>query len=116
MGFFSKKPVEPPPPKTRITRGTELEGDLESKDSIVFEGTLDGTLTCKADVAFAQTGKIRGTLRVQTLDCAGSGEGTLFAESAARFQSTAAWRGEFGVRSLRVEKGARLEGTFKPPK
>lgn len=116
MGFFSRKPPEPPPPKTRIAPGTSLAGDLESKDTIVFEGSLEGSITCKAALLFGAGGRIRGVVRTDSLDCEGSGEGSVFTDGTARFGPSSSWQGEFSPGALKVEKGARLVGTFKPRK
>lgn len=114
MGLFSRKPPEPPQPKTRITRGTHIQGDAESKQDFTLEGTFEGSLRCGSEVRLGSSGTFSGELRAESLRCAGSGEGLAQVRGVARFEAGASWDGTFRTGLLSVEKGAQLRGTFVP--
>ena len=114
MGFFQRKPPEPPPPKTHIARGTQLQGDLECKDEMTMEGALEGSIRCHGRILMNPSARFSGNLISDSLRCEGSGEGFVDVEGTASFGPTASWSGEFKTGTLHVEKGACLEGTFRP--
>jgi cytoskeletal protein CcmA (bactofilin family) len=115
LGFFSRKPTEPPPPKTRVAPGTHLQGDLESKEDLTLDGNLEGNLLCHGEAVLGKAARLSGQLRSESLRCDGAGSGLVQVSGTARFGSTSSWEGEFKVGTLRVDPGARLSGKFVPP-
>jgi cytoskeletal protein CcmA (bactofilin family) len=114
LGFFNRKPPEPPPPKTYFAKGTKLKGDLECRDEMTLAGALEGSIRSQGRVILDPSAHFSGTLNSESLQCQGAGEGFLEVEGTASFGAGSSWSGEFKAGALHIEKGAQLGGTFRP--
>jgi cytoskeletal protein CcmA (bactofilin family) len=110
MGLFTKSPPPPPPPKTAIGEGTSMKGDLASQRDVVLEGLFEGTLRSAAVVKVAAKGRCAGTILCEVLECAGTSKAEGRVAGTARLLSTCTWEANLQARTLRIDRGARVQG------
>lgn len=94
----------------RINHGTSLHGELVSDGDIRIEGTVEGTLKCKAKVAIGQSGLIEGDVYCKSADVEGKIIGDIEVVDTLLLKSTSVVEGNIHTGKLIIENGARFNG------
>jgi cytoskeletal protein CcmA (bactofilin family) len=110
MGLFAKAPPPPPPPATTIGRGTSMKGDFTTQRDVVLDGLFEGTLRSASTVCVAAKGGFRGTVHCEVLECEGTSRAEGHVRNIARLLSTCTWEGDLRTRTLRIDRGALVQG------
>lgn len=99
-----------------IAKDTRIQGNLEFVGTLVVEGSLESQVQ-GVEMTIQKSGKINGSLNVQTLNCHGQIEGNITANSVI-IHSSAVISGEIKATTLEVEPGATINGsiTMQTPK
>lgn len=82
-----------------IGRFTDVQGDIFSEENLTIEGSVEGTVTCKANiVTLGSEGSLNGNAYAHTLHVSGQVEGNLV-----------------GLEKVTIHQGARVSGTIITP-
>lgn len=93
-----------------IAKDTSIKGNLDFVGTLIVEGTLESQVK-GVEMIIQKSGKISGSLSVQTLNCHGQIEGDINAESVV-IHSSAQISGEIKAATLEVEPGATINGNI----
>ena len=99
-----------------IAKDTRIQGNLEFVGTLIVEGSLESQVQ-GVEMTIQKSGKINGSLNVQTLNCHGQIDGDITANSVI-IHSSAIISGEIKATTLEVEPGATINGsiTMQTPK
>ena len=99
-----------------IAKDTRIQGNLEFVGTLIVEGSLESQVQ-GVEMTIQKSGKINGSLNVQTLNCHGQIEGDITANNVI-IHSSAVISGEIKATTLEVEPGATINGsiTMQAPK
>jgi cytoskeletal protein CcmA (bactofilin family) len=124
--MFGSKKTEPtqnnktngaPTPNTlalnSLVKGTFVEGTVSSESDIRIDGSIKGTLTCKAKVILGPTGIIEGEIKCVNAVIEGKFQGTLYVEELLQIRETAEVTGDVYTNKLNVQPGANFNGAVK---
>ncbi|MEX2601406.1 MAG: polymer-forming cytoskeletal protein [Balneolaceae bacterium] len=101
------------PALNMISEGTRLKGDLNSQNDIRIAGRLTGEAVSKGKIILTSSGKIEGNIKAKDADIAGKLEGELFINGKLTLRQTAVIDGNIHTKTLLVEEGAQINGSFK---
>ena len=96
---------------SRISEGTNVQGDFSSMTDIRVDGTVNGKMFSSGRIVVGEKAKIEGSLFCSDLDLWGVVKGDIYVKSLLSLKSSAAVVGNLHVRRLQVEVGAALNGT-----
>ncbi len=94
------------PSLNSIVQGTNLEGTISAESDIRIDGTIKGSLTCKAKVIIGPTGYVDGEIQCANSLIEGRFVGTLQVSNLLHIKETADVNGDISTGKLIVEPGA----------
>lgn len=89
-----------------LVEGTSVEGTINTQNDIRIDGTITGTLICKAKVIIGPKGKIVGDVTCQNAVIEGIFEGSLKVDELLNIRETASITGDISTDKLIVQAGA----------
>lgn len=89
-----------------LVKGTKVEGTVTSESDIRIDGTIVGTLTCKAKVIIGPSGVIEGDVKCENAVIEGRFEGNLSVSQLLHVKESAQIHGEVVTSKLQVQSGA----------
>ena len=89
-----------------LVKGTKVEGTVTSESDIRIDGTIIGTLTCKAKVIVGPTGVIEGDVKCENAVIEGRFEGDIKVNQLLHVKETANINGAVITGKLRVDPDA----------
>lgn len=89
-----------------LVEGTFVEGTIKSESDIRIDGSVKGTLNCKAKVIIGPTGMFNGEINCQNSMIEGTFQGHLNVKSHLQIQESAKIEGEINTDKLSVQPGA----------
>ena len=89
-----------------LVEGTFVEGTIRSENDIRIDGSVKGTLNCKAKVIIGPTGVFNGEINCQNSMIEGSFQGKLNVKDHLQIQESAKIEGEINTDKLSVQPGA----------
>lgn len=89
-----------------LVQGTTLVGEIKSESDIRIDGTIKGTLDCKAKVIVGPTGYVEGEVRCKNAIIEGRMEGTIHVTELLNVRETADINGDIYTSKLIVQSGA----------
>lgn len=96
-----------------LVKGTIIEGTVSSDSDIRIDGSLKGTLICKAKVILGPSGSIEGEIKCVSAVVEGKFKGTLYVEELLQIRETADVTGDVFTNKLNVQPGAHFNGAVK---
>lgn len=96
---------------SRISEGTNVQGDFSSMTDIRVDGTVNGKMFSSGRIVVGEKAQIEGSLFCSDLDLWGVVKGDVYVKSLLSLKSSASVEGNLHVRRLQVEVGASLNGT-----
>lgn len=93
-----------------ITTGTEITGDINSKEGIRIEGTLTGNLITKGKVVIGESGKVKGEVVCKNSEVFGTIEGKIVVAELLSLRKTARIIGDISTNKLAIEPGSKFTG------
>lgn len=112
--FSDNKKGKYPDPSTqqnRISDGTKIIGDINSKGGFRIDGEIEGRLDTPNKVVIGKTGVLKGSLNCQDADIEGVVIGNVTIDKLLSVKSTARIEGEVVVGKLAVEPGASFNAS-----
>lgn len=101
------------PSVNMISEGTNLKGNLTTKNDIRVAGTLEGEAKASGKLIITATGKIDGDVNAVDADIAGRLEGEIRVSNKLILRQSAIIDGDIYTKSLLVEEGAQINGSCK---
>ena len=98
---------------SRISAGTEVQGNLVSKSDIRIDGIFEGDMVTSGKLVLGDNAIIRGNIICSSADIWGSVEGELCAKESITFKSTASFTGNLKTNKICIEMGAAFSGNCK---
>lgn len=89
-----------------LVKGTKVEGTVSSESDIRIDGTIIGTLTCKAKVIIGPSGVVEGDVKCENAVIEGRFEGNLDVAQLLTIKETAQVNGDVKTNKLLVQSGA----------
>jgi len=89
-----------------LVKGTKVEGTVTSENDIRVDGTIEGTLTCKAKVIIGPSGVIKGDVKCENAVIEGRLEGNLSVAQLLSVKESAEVHGDVITNKLSVQPGA----------
>jgi len=100
------KPVE----TTIISAGSKLEGNIETKGTLIIDGSVTGTIRC-GSLEIMADGNVDANVEAETVHVAGSFEGEMICRGKLTFFRTGKMKGNVSYGTLSIESGGLLDGT-----
>jgi len=96
-----------------ISSGTQLEGNLFSKESIRMDGVLEGDLRCERKLVLGARGQITGNVEAGEAVIMGRITGNISVKGLLHLKESGAITGDVQSGILHIEQGATFEGKSK---
>jgi len=96
-----------------LVKGTKVEGTISSENDIRIDGTIVGTLTCKAKVIIGPSGVIEGDVKCENAVIEGKFDGNLSVNQLLTVKETAEVHGDVNTNKLLVQSGATFNVTCR---
>ena len=98
---------------SRISVGTEVQGNLVSQSDIRIDGIFEGDMVTSGKLVLGDKAIIRGNVICSSADIWGTVEGELCAKDSITFKSTANFTGNLKTNKICIEMGAAFSGSCK---
>lgn len=95
---------------TYISKGTVLEGNVETYGNIRVEGRLLGNIKSKSKVVLGEASFLEGSILSQNAEIAGEVKGTVEVSDVLILKPTALIHGDIITNKMIVESGASFNG------
>lgn len=95
---------------TFISKGTLIEGNIDTPGNFRIEGKLTGNLISKAKVALGPIAVIKGDIKAQNAEVDGTIDGNIDVAELLTLKATAVVTGNISTAKLVVEPGAVFNG------
>ncbi|NJM80146.1 MAG: polymer-forming cytoskeletal protein [Flavobacterium sp.] len=105
------KEVAPLGKTNRIVQGTNIKGDVETKEDFRLDGILIGNYTSSGKLVIGSTGEVQGNIKCKNVDIEGKYSGKLEVDELLTVKSSAQIKGDVIVGKLSIEPGAIFEAT-----
>ena len=93
-----------------ISRGTILEGNIQTPGNLRVEGKVIGNLTTKSKAALAQSAHVDGNILAQNAEIAGEVKGKVEVSELLILRPSCVIHGDIITNKLIVESGATFNG------
>ncbi|MFQ5913731.1 MAG: polymer-forming cytoskeletal protein [Nitrospinota bacterium] len=107
-------PIEPQ--RSLIGQGVHFEGRVTGKADLVIQGTMKGEIYLRGhQVSIEEGARVEADIRAESIFIQGTLKGKVAAMMLVTLNKTASFVGELKAARLRMEDGARLEGSIELP-
>ncbi len=104
------QPVDAEATKLVIAREIVLNGEINSCDLLVVEGTVEATMKGCREIKITETGTFKGQVQFERADISGVFEGDLTAREHLVVRSTGRVTGKVRFGELEIERGGQVLG------
>lgn len=94
-----------------IGKGTIIDGNIKTDNSIRVDGGIKGKLVSKNTVTVGESGRIQGDIEALNAIIAGKVKGKVVVGEKLVLESTASLVGELKAKKLIIDEGSVFEGT-----
>lgn len=108
------KPAGQPP--TVIGKDALIKGELTSKNDIVIEGRVEGTVQGGRRVVIGETGNVHANISATVVSIRGEVHGDCTASDKIEITETGRMFGNIAAKTIRVAEGATFRGSSKMAK
>ena len=98
---------------TVISKGTTLEGNIETLGNVRIDGRIKGNIRSKAKVALGPSSHVDGNIASQNADMEGEVRGKIEISETLVLKATASVHGDITTGKLVVEPGAVFNGSCR---
>lgn len=96
-----------------INEGTKIKGNIQANSDIRVSGVVIGEAISKGKIILTNNGEVKGNVSSSDADIAGKVEGDVKVSSKLVLRKDAVIDGNVFTKSVVVEEGAQINGTFK---
>jgi cytoskeletal protein CcmA (bactofilin family) len=90
-----------------------IKGRISGNGNVIILGGLDGEFDLRGRVKVAQSAKIKGEVKADTISVNGSVQGSLAAEERIHLDQTARIEGQIITPRLSISEGASFDGEIR---
>ncbi len=94
-----------------ISRGTVVEGKIQTKGDLRIEGKVIGTVTCESKLVIGEHGSVEGFIDARNAHVSGQIVGDLVCRELLQLQEKARIEGDIFTQKLSVQVGAMFSGS-----
>jgi len=98
---------------TILDKDTRVKGAVTTKDDLLVQGKLEGSVRSTAKITVDKGGKVVGDLEARDVDVFGTIEGNIRAENRFFLGASGRVEGDVLAGQMRVEDGGILKGTVQ---
>ena len=110
----------PAPTTTQCVIGskTVVKGDITGDETVLVEGTVEGTLSISRDLRVGAGGRVNATVKAQSIVVAGEVTGDCQAEQRVHIEATGRLTGNIRAPRVVIVEGATFKGNsdMSPPR
>jgi cytoskeletal protein CcmA (bactofilin family) len=96
----------------KIVAGTTIKGEVDTKNDIRIDGTVEGILNCEGKVVLGQSGRIDGQVNCTNAEIQGKITATIQVKELLSLKATAIVEGEVKTQKIAIEPGAKISGSI----
>lgn len=96
-----------------VSQSTIFSGEINSKDDLRIDGSLEGNISCEGKVIIGPEGSVTGNIRSQSIELMGTINGDVMVYDIVRLKASSYFKGEITAVNLEIEAGANFFGTCK---
>jgi cytoskeletal protein CcmA (bactofilin family) len=96
-----------------VAKGTRIEGQFASAEDTRIDGEIKGEVKCDRKLVAGESSHIEGKIWAAEAVFMGTITGDIVISGAVQLTSTAVINGHLSAKTLSVDEGAQLNGTFK---
>ena len=93
-----------------VAKGTRIEGDFSSVESIRLDGIVIGQLKCERRLVIGEAGRVEGNVTASETVVMGHIKGDVMVSGTLHLMGTAQIEGDIQAKFLVVEEGAAYAG------
>jgi cytoskeletal protein CcmA (bactofilin family) len=119
----AKAPSRGPAPEPTATEciigsKTVVKGDITGDETVLVEGTVEGTLSISRDLRVGPGGKVKATVKAHSIVVAGEISGDCQAEQRVHLEATGRLTGNIRAPRVVIVEGATFKGNsdMSPPR
>ena len=98
---------------TIISAGVKIEGKVKSNGNIRVEGQIEGDIESRGSIVIGGNGEVNGQVNAESISIAGNVTGTVKAKSKLTLEEKGNLKGDIFTKSLIVKEGAQFDGKCK---
>ena len=98
--------------KTVLGPTLEIEGEIESGEDLVIQGSVNGKVVSKANLTVETTGRVEATVTTKNLSVGGKLVGNVDATDLVEVQKEGRMLGDIKAPRVRISEGARFKGNI----
>jgi len=96
-----------------VAKGTRIEGQFAAAEDTRIDGEIKGEVKCERKLVAGEGSHIEGKIWAAEAVFMGAITGDIVISGAVQLTSTAVINGNLSAKTLSVDEGAQLNGTFK---
>ena len=119
----AKAPSRAPAPESTTSQCvigpmTVVKGDISGDETVLVEGTVEGTLSITRDLRVGAGGRVKATVKAQSIVVAGEITGDCHAEQRVHLEATGRLTGNIRAPRVVIIEGATFKGNsdMSPPR
>ncbi len=98
--------------KTVLGPTLEIEGEVESGEDLVVQGSVNGKVKSEASLTVETSGRVEATITTKNLSVAGKVVGNVEASELVEVQKEGRMLGDIKAPRVRIAEGARFKGNI----
>lgn len=107
-----EKAALPPAPRSTISGGTKIIGDIISNDHMQIDGEQEGTLKIKNHVVVGKSGRVNANMTVNSLQVFGRIVGNIVSSGKVVIEQSGYIEGDIKAPKLVISEGAVFRGNI----
>ncbi|MBD8346879.1 MULTISPECIES: polymer-forming cytoskeletal protein [unclassified Dysgonomonas] len=96
-----------------ISQGLILSGEINTKDDLRIDGTVDGNINCEGKVIVGPTGCVKGNIESESIELMGKVNGNIIVHDIIMLKSSSYYDGDITAVSIDIEAGANFFGNCR---
>lgn len=96
-----------------LSQGLTFSGEINTKDDLRVDGTVDGNIYCKGKVIVGPTGCITGNIESDSIELMGKVHGNIIVHDIIMLKSSSYYDGDITAVSIDIEAGANFFGNCR---
>lgn len=96
-----------------LSQGLTLSGEINTKDDLRIDGTVDGNIYCEGKVIVGPTGCVTGNIESESIELMGKVNGNIVVHDIIMLKSSSYYDGDITAVSIDIEAGANFFGNCR---